>query len=94
MFKALFILLIVVAVAEFITTAYGLLSGKATEVNPFLRWLVKKLGINKMLIIKLVGTALIFLGVWLSQSVFVAIILVIPIAIACGWNVRALLKGE
>lgn len=92
MFNILFILLLVLAVVESITTAYGLLSGKASEVNPFLRWMVRKMGTHTMLEGKLVGTFILFVGIWLSRSILVVSMTGIPILIICIWNMRELSK--
>lgn len=94
MFNILFILFIVLVVVESITTAYGLLCGKAKEVNPFLRWMVKKFGTHTMLEIKLVGTFILLIGIWLSKSILVVSMTGIPILIICIWNVRELSKTK
>ena len=91
MFSTLFIVLVVFAIAESATTAYGLLSGKAMEINPFLKWLVKKFGTYVMLEIKLVGTIIIFICIWLSESVLVVGIIGVPIMIVSILNLRTLL---
>ena len=91
MFSTLFIVLVVLVLIESATTAYGLLSGKAREINPFLKWLVKKFGTYVMLEIKLVGTIIIFIGIWLSGSVLVVGVIGIPLLIVSIFNVRTLL---
>ena len=91
MFSTLFIVLVVLVLIESATTAYGLLSKKANEINPFLKWVIKKLGTRIMLGIKLFGTILIFIGIWIGGSVVVVMVLGGLLLIVSIWNIRTLL---
>ena len=94
MFKTLFIILIILAVLEYLTTAYGLLSKKAQEVNPLFKWVKEEFGIFWMLISKLFGTIAVFLGVWMSQSFVVVYVLGTALLLVCAWNIRTIIKSR
>ena len=94
MFKTLYAILIALAVVEYLTTTYGLLSKKAKEVNPVLRWIKEECGTWGMLTLKLFGTIAIFLGVWMSQSFVVVYVLGTALLLVCAWNIRTIIKSR
>ena len=92
MFDILYLALIGLAVVEYITTAYGLLSSNMREVNPLLRWMKEEFGTWLMLSTKLFGTAVVFIGIWISQSYVVVCVLGVLLLIVCTWNIRMITR--
>ena len=89
----MFVLFSVILVIEYATTVYGILSGKAKELNPILNAITKKLGLPVMFFVKLTTLLLAILCAVYLDAWWFYILYGIPYVVIDVVNIRTLLKS-
>jgi len=86
------VLFSIILVVEFATTVYGILSGKAKELNPLLNAIAKKYGLPVMFFVKLTTLLLAIACACYLNAWWFYVLYGVPMVVIDVVNIRTLLK--
>ena len=88
------ILFSIILVVEFATTVYGILSGKAKELNPILNSVAKKYGLPVMFFVKFAVLLLAIACAYSLNDWWFYVLYGVPMVVIDVVNIRTLLRKK